>query len=135
MPLARLLMSRGLFEALLDEVRRAAPEEGCGLIATSGERAMKLFPGRNVDRSPTRYTMDPYDVLHGLLEIEAAGWRLGAIYHSHPDGPAWPSPTDLREAQYPDALVLIVSLADATPDARAFDIAGGAIREVPLDVD
>ena len=59
-----------------------------------------------------------------LLEIESSRWALGAIYHSHPSGPARPSPTDLAEAYYPDALAVIVSLAGAIPRTGAFALDG-----------
>ena len=35
-----------------------------------------------------------------------------AIFHSHVASPPNPSPTDRREAHYPDAVYLIVSLMD-----------------------
>ena len=132
-PLERLHLGRELYEAMIADLTRVAPLEGCGLIATEGDRAVKLYPGENIERSRVRYTMDPRAVLLALLEIEAAGWRLGAIYHSHPAGPARPSPTDLREARIPDALAVIVSLADpGAPLATAFALDTGEPREVPL---
>ena len=98
----------------------AAPLEGVGLLAVVDEgdatRAVRFYPGTNVDRSPTRYTMDPAEVLAAFRDIDANGWRLGAIVHSHPATPPLPSPTDLREAFYPEALLVIVGLAGhATP--------------------
>ncbi len=134
-PPGRLLMARGLYDAMIAALREAYPREGCGLIATEGERARRLFPGTNIDPSAIRYTMDPREVLAALLEIEARGWRLGAIYHSHPDGPARPSATDRREAFYPGALTVIVSLAGPAPEAAAFALGGGDVREVPLIID
>ena len=132
-PLERLRIGRELYEAMVADLARVAPLEGCGLIATEGDRAVKLYPGENIEHSRVRYTMDPRAVLLALLEIEAAGWRLGAIYHSHPAGPARPSPTDLREARIPDALAVIVSLADPdAPRATAFALDTGEPREVPL---
>lgn len=83
-------------------------------------RAMKFYPGRNVDASPSRFTMDPVEVLHALREIDEHGWWLGAIVHSHPHGPGRPSATDLREARYPDALTVIVSLAEQPARLRAW---------------
>ncbi|HWV23920.1 MAG TPA: Mov34/MPN/PAD-1 family protein, partial [Thermomicrobiales bacterium] len=45
-------------------------------------------------------------------QMRDGGYLLGAIVHSHLHGPATPSATDLREAHYPDALLLIASFAD-----------------------
>jgi [CysO sulfur-carrier protein]-S-L-cysteine hydrolase len=135
-PLQRLRMGRELYEAMVAELARVAPLEGCGLIATEDDRAVKLYPGENIERSRVRYTMDPRAVLLALLEIEAAGWRLGAIYHSHPEGPARPSATDLQEARVPDALAVIISLAGpGAPVAAAFALDEDQPREVPLVID
>ena len=61
-----------------------------------------------------------------------AYWQAPAVPQPRSSsGPAWPSPTDLAEAYYPDALAVIVSLAGATPQA-AFALDGAEAREVPL---
>lgn len=124
-----------------------APLEAVGLLAIEDgaagtpARAVHFFAGTNIDASPTRYTMDPAEVVAALQQIEANGWRLGAIVHSHPATPAAPSETDLREAHYPDSLLLIVSLAQESPVLRAWRIvpavgdAPGSPTEVPLVID
>jgi proteasome lid subunit RPN8/RPN11 len=66
--------------------------------------------------------MDPKEVVAALKDIEAHGWRLGAIVHSHPMTAARPSITDLRQAYYPGALLVIVSLKEAAPDLRAWHV-------------
>ena len=64
-----------------------------------------------------------------------------AIVHSHVDSPARPSPTDLRESHYPDALYLLVSLSaseaapDGSPGVRAWRIVDGGVHEVALTID
>ena len=53
-----------------------------------------------------------------------------AIYHSHTASEAYPSPTDVRLAFWPEAYYLLVSLADAaSPVVRAFRILDGAVKE------
>jgi proteasome lid subunit RPN8/RPN11 len=109
------------------------PLEACGLIAGRGEEALAFHPTRNALRSPVRYDVDPRDLLATTLAIEAAGLELWGIFHSHPATEAYPSPTDVRLAHYPDAHYLICSLR--RPDApvlRAFRISGGAIREIAI---
>ena len=130
---------------IVAHVRAAAPLEGVGLLAVAAEgpddRATRFYPGTNVDASPTRYTMEPAEVLAAFRDIEANGWRLGAIVHSHPGTPPLPSATDLREAHYPDALLLIVGLAGGAPSMRAWRLILGtgdapvATVEVPVVVD
>ena len=83
--------------------------------------AHRFYPGRNMDASPTRYTMDPVDVLSALHDMERRRMRLLAIVHSHPDTPPVPSASDLAEAKVPDVLSLIVRLTPSV-DLRAWHI-------------
>ena len=109
------------------------PLEACGLIAGRGEEALQFHPTRNALRSPVRYDVDPRDLLAATLAIEGAGLELWGIFHSHPATEAYPSPTDVRLAHYPDAHYLICSLRrPEAPVLRAFRISGGAIREISI---
>jgi proteasome lid subunit RPN8/RPN11 len=128
-----LLLPAELHQRLLAHLRSTLPQEGCGLIACDANGAVELFPGTNTDASETRYNMDLAEVVTAFNEIDRHDWRLGAIYHSHPQTPAWPSATDLSYAFYPDALMVIVSFAVDPPDLRAFRI-DEEITEVPVVV-
>lgn len=120
-------------------LRSSLPEEGCGLLATStgtggGRRVRRFYPGDNIDRSPTRYTMDPRQVIAAIEDMDANGWSLGAIVHSHPRTEASPSPTDLREAYDAEAWLLIVSFAAIEPEVRPWSIAPGSPVEIDLKI-
>jgi len=116
------------YDAILAHLRAWLPAEGCGLLATTfnldgdAERVERFYAGSNLHRSPTSFEMDPVEVVAALKDIEARGWRLGAIVHSHPITAAKPSATDLRQAFYPGALMVIVSFMDAQPDLRAWRV-------------
>lgn len=140
-----LAISPALHEHILRHLLDAVPNEGVGLLAvdrrldTDGTAtARRFFPGTNIDASPTRYTMDPTEVLNAIRVIEREGWRLGAIVHSHPTSPATPSVTDFREAYYPHALLLIVTLATHPAEMRAWRIerehGGTASRGVQIPI-
>jgi proteasome lid subunit RPN8/RPN11 len=136
-----LTISTGLRDSIVEYLRRCLPHEGVGVLATSGIgsslTAVHFYPGRNMDRSPRRYTMDADDVLAALANMEREKTRLGVIVHSHPTTPPVPSETDLVEANYPGALSLIVGFAPVV-ELRAwrlvYDSHGVAVRfeEVPL---
>ena len=56
-----------------------------------------------------------------MRAIEEAGEELVAIYHSHTKSAAYPSQTDVNLAGWPDAVYLIVSLAEPdAPDVKGF---------------
>ncbi len=132
-----LVLSQDLFDQIIRHLRDSLPFEGCGLLAIPTEDhehriGAAFFPGTNVDRSTTRYTMDPAEVLAAFKAMRRDGLMLGAIVHSHPGSPATPSETDLAEAYYPDALLLIVSFAASEPDVRVWKLQSGIMREVTL---
>lgn len=120
-----------LYQLMLDQLQSDAPNEGCGLIAVDGVDAVKLYPGTNIERSTTRYQMDPAEVASALSDMREHGWQLGAIYHSHPATEARPSETDIRLAYYPDSLMIIASLASDPPVVKAFQLDDPPV-EVPL---
>lgn len=119
-----LRLPPSLREDILIHMIREAPNEGVGLLAIDRRApiadAVAFFPGENIDASPSRYTMHPRDVVAALDTIAERGWELGAIVHSHMKGPATPSHTDVSEAQYTDAVMVIVSLANLPPDMRGW---------------
>lgn len=124
----RLVLPAALRARVIAHLQDAAPAEGVGLLAMSPpvDRtivATAFYPGTNIDRSATRYTMDPAEVLAALRDMAARDWTLGAIVHSHVRSPATPSVTDLREARYPEALMVIATLLETPPALRAWRVA------------
>ena len=119
-----LSLNGELVDAIVRHCVAALPNEGCGLLAGRRARASlvadRFYPGTNRLASPSRFAMDPAEVMAALTAIDRDGHRLAAVVHSHPTTEAVPSRTDLREAYYPEALLLIVSLAGETPRLRAW---------------
>jgi proteasome lid subunit RPN8/RPN11 len=135
-----LTISAAIADELLAHAASEAPNEACGILAGSlaDGRATAYHPARNADASPFVYTVHPDDLVRIVLGIEDAGQDLVAIFHSHAQTPAVPSPTDRRQAMYPDAFYLLASLLD--PDVlpmqalRAWRIRDGEATEAPLRI-
>ena len=126
-----LIVNGVLLDEMLAHVAGLWPEEACGLVGGRDGRAVRLYPVENTRHSPVAFEMDPLQQIKAMLAMEAEGLELIAIYHSHPDGPARPSATDVANPYYPDAVQLIISLADrARPSVRAFTIIDGVVTEV-----
>jgi proteasome lid subunit RPN8/RPN11 len=126
---------RSIYEELLEHAREEAPNECCGLIGGVNGEARTVYRARNAEASPLRYNLDPQDQFRIMTEMEEKGEELSAIYHSHTASAAYPSQTDINLAAYPDALYLIVSLAEDEEPLRGFKIQNGGVSEVDLAVE
>lgn len=130
-----MVVARSLIDEIVAHARDELPNECCGIVAADDGTAVQVFRAVNAEASPVRYGLDPKDQFRIMKEIDDNGWSLGAIYHSHTRSPAYPSQTDVNLAFYPEALYLIVSLADpAEPEIKAFRIVEGKIEEAELSI-
>jgi proteasome lid subunit RPN8/RPN11 len=108
--MVELILPRAIYNEIVTHAREGAPEEVCGILSGKGNVATALYRARNV--APSRlidYTVDDQTLLR-QFEFEERGEAMVAIYHSHPESPAFPSATDARQAFYPDAVHIICSL-------------------------
>ncbi len=95
-----------------------------------------IYPIENILHSQTAYEMAPLPQVETMVAIEASGDELCAIYHSHPHSPAYPSPTDVAQAYYPEAVYLIVSLQTRQqPVIRGFMIVEGVVTETAVNIE
>jgi proteasome lid subunit RPN8/RPN11 len=130
-------MPVGLVEAIVRHARKADPNEACGLVigdrpAADGGQPLTFEALRNKAASPYRYEIHPEDLLRLTIETDDADQVFWAIVHSHVRSPAYPSPTDVGLAFYPDALYILVSLAEDEPALGAYRIVDGSIFPVEL---
>jgi proteasome lid subunit RPN8/RPN11 len=128
-------IARQLIDDLVAHAQAEAPNECCGMIAARDGEAVRVYRARNAAASPLRYELDPQDQLRIMHDIDEAGLDLGAIYHSHTRSAPYPSQTDVNLAFYPDSLYVIVGVAGAEPEVRAYRIpAADRIEEVELEM-
>jgi proteasome lid subunit RPN8/RPN11 len=128
-------IARQLIDDLVAHAQAEAPNECCGMIAARDGEAVRVYRARNAAASPLRYELDPQDQLRIMHDIDEAGLDLGAIYHSHTRSAPYPSQTDVNLAFYPDSLYVIVGVAGAEPEVRAYRIpAPDRIEEVELEM-
>jgi proteasome lid subunit RPN8/RPN11 len=142
-------MTLQLLQTMVDEMiahaRDDLPNECCGIIAGKDGVATRFYRTGNAEASPFRYNIDPRDLLRIEREMDAEGWQVLVIYHSHVASDAYPSPTDVRLSQwqgtdppvdlYPGAHYVLVSLKDrANPVVRSYQISKGVVTEEELSV-
>lgn len=128
---------RPLINQILQQAQRSEDREICGLVSAREGQPAHCYPVANAAPQPEhRFLMDPQQQIEAMRQMRAQGEELFAIYHSHPDAPALPSATDLREAAYPDALYIIISMAtEGTLEMRGFRLQNNKIEDVDFAVD
>ena len=121
----------------LDVIHRA-PEEACGLVAGDIRpdcyQARVVFPITNELHSPVRFRLAGLEHLEAFNQMDAQGQDLVGIYHSHPQGPDEPSPTDIAEAQYPESVYLIWSKTGGEWLCLGYRILDGQLHAVAIIV-
>jgi len=130
-----LTLAPGILDEIVEHAKTCYPAEGCGLIAGSAASTtgIRFIPMANVADNVAEFEMDPAELIKVLKELRNAGEQLLAIYHSHPNGPARLSKTDIQRAYYPEAAHLIVSLAERErPRVAGFRIMDGEVLEIEV---
>ena len=121
---------------MVAHAREDLPNECCGMVGGRDGEARTIHRARNARASPFSYDLDSKDLIRNYNEITDAGDELIAIYHSHTKSAPEPSQTDINLATYPDAVYLIVSLADSeNPETRGWWLRDGKVDEERLEFD
>lgn len=120
-----------LRDQIVEHCLRERPNEGCGLFAMNGDAVVRVYPTENEMASPASYTVPPQGHIDALLDAESEGWRIGGVFHSHPDGSGEPSVIDVNTALEPDWIHLVLGL-QAGLDLRAWSIVGHEVEEIPI---
>lgn len=92
-------------------------EEVCGFVVAGARGDLEVIPVRNVAGEGGQlpagglgkreaFVVDPAAHLALSRRIREEGGRIAAVFHSHVDGPAWLSPSDVAGAVDGDAPLL-----------------------------
>lgn len=130
----QLAIPEQIRDAIVAEAQAAHPRECCGILGGlhGGFLVTLHHQCLNVAESGNRYEMDLADLYDAISRIQERGDRLIAIYHSHPRSSAEPSEEDIELWNYPDAVMLICSVAGDEPVLRGWDLGAGDPAEVDL---
>jgi len=131
-------LPRRLVNRILHLAQNSPDSEVCGLIGARSGVPETCYPVRNIAaEANTRFRMDPSGQIEAMRNLREKGETLFAIFHSHPAAPAAPSPLDLAEASYPEALYIVISLNTKgvlEMCGYRLDQGGGAFNEVSLQL-
>ena len=124
---------KAIHDDTIAHAKEGFPLEVCGILGGTGESVSVMYRMTNTDASNEHFMMEPKEQFAVVKALRAGGEQMLAIYHSHPESPARPSPEDIRLALTPNVCHLIVSLSDRdNPVAKAFRISDGAVEPVEL---
>ncbi|MGA7271204.1 MAG: M67 family metallopeptidase [Acidimicrobiia bacterium] len=128
----RLQIPAEMAAAVTAHASFSLPTEACGLVAVDQEGRPRMFYAlTNEAPSPTSFTIAAAEQLGAVRHAERNRWDIGGVMHSHPSGPAVPSPTDARQPHDSNWFHLIVGF-DPVPHLRAWTITDGMIRELDI---
>jgi proteasome lid subunit RPN8/RPN11 len=127
---SNLSLSSEQMEEMKRHIEDCYPEEGCGILGGFTDRVVWVFPITNMLHSTTRFQMDPREQIDAFFKIEDAGGKLIGIFHSHPNGPEFPSESDVRENAFPEAVHVIWHHIDEEWNYQAYriDPVGGVVE-------
>jgi proteasome lid subunit RPN8/RPN11 len=126
-----LYISQNLLKSVVSHCRNAYPYEACGILAGKNNTVLSVYEMVNMEKSSISYFMDSMEQFQVMKRIRNDDMKMIAIYHSHPQSTAYPSPKDIRLAFYPEVAYVIVSLIEYDkPDIRTFRIDEGTVSEI-----
>jgi desampylase len=120
--------------AIERHARSAAPAECCGLLIARDGCIAEAVPAENEAADPLRrYQISPRDYLDAIKRCRGTDAIVIGAYHSHPQSPADPSPTDRAEA-FSDFLYLIAGPVTGPSELaiRAYRLRSGNFHPVGL---
>ncbi len=120
-------------EKMIRHALSELPNECCGVLTGTANRATQVFCMKSVPASPDAYFMDPEQQVEVFSRMHQRGENLVGIYHSHPEGPDIPSGSDLQFAFHPESAYIILSLKDRQrPAIKAFILENSQFKEIEI---
>jgi len=117
-------------QSMYQEAEKGYPLEVCGLLIGYFDQngwhieQVEAVPNLNQERASDRFELDPKVYQNIDHRLRGTEHEIIGVYHSHPDCPAKPSPTDLASA-WPCWAYIIVSVQNQ----KAVDIRCWEVRE------
>ncbi|WP_238701775.1 M67 family metallopeptidase [Mariprofundus erugo] len=124
----RLQIPDACLRQMRQEAERGYPHEICGLLTgtmnASGWLVCDVRPVANLnhERAADRFELDPAGYQAIDRELRGSGTEIIGVYHSHPDCPPRPSPTDLGSAWEGFAYPIISVYQGKSHDVRCWTI-------------
>jgi len=122
-----LNISRQTLDLIINHAENGLPHEVCGYLAEKDEKIAAHYELTNMDATSDHFSMKPEEQFAAVKDMRQMGFTLRAVYHSHPETPARPSPEDIKLAYDQEISYVIISLAKTDPDVKSFRIQNGEV--------
>jgi len=127
-----LLISESDLAVIRHHAETGYPNEICGVLvgtinADSNRHVSRVVECTNaaVSNARSRYEIAPVELFHIQRDCRGSNTEIIGFYHSHPDHPAKPSPTDLSDAHWFGCSYVITSVHQAKAhETKSFVLAG-----------
>lgn len=122
--------------AAMEAAARAAyPNEACGILLGEGARITHFLETANVHPTPeTHFEIDPQALIEAHKAEREGGPRIIGYFHSHPNGTAEPSATDLAMASSDGAVWAIHGKTEDGHGIRFFRLGEGSFAELSIAI-
>jgi len=126
---------------LQQEAEAGYPLEVCGLlIGKITQQAwlvdqVRAVANQNQERAADRFQLDPAAYQAIDRELRGTGSEIIGVYHSHPDCPAKPSPTDIENAWEGFAYPIISVCEGKGADIRCWSVNSDGSRFQPVTIE
>ena len=127
-------ITRRHYEKLIKQGYDNLPYETGGFLGGKDNTICAILPTFNKDWDETTDTfkIDGGDILRAHTFFEKHNLSFFGVYHTHPEGIAYPSPADINTGQ---KYHFIISYRDSQkPDFRVYQIINREPKELPLKV-
>ncbi|NOX97206.1 MAG: M67 family metallopeptidase [Nitrospirae bacterium] len=130
-------IKQSCFSEMVEHCQQEHPHEACGILAGKDDLVTKVYKMANTSETPEIcYSIDTKVLIKLNKEMRNSGLEMLGIYHSHGSSAPYPSVRDVKDAHYPEASYVIVSLTNCCkPEVAAFKIVEGKIEEEELILD
>jgi len=99
------------------------------MLGTRDGVVSDVIPSPNITASAKIYEIDPKVLLRTYRRADDEGLEVLGVFHSHTHSPAYPSPTDIRQAPDPGWHYVLISLATVPADVRSYSVVDGQVTE------
>jgi proteasome lid subunit RPN8/RPN11 len=125
------------WERMEASVSEVDPEEACGYLAGKivGDTAFiqAVIPIENIKHHQASFRMNPQEQINALYWMDENQMELLGFYHSHPDGPAYLSETDLKELHDPSLTLLFWKKPTGEWISRGYHFTNGIVMDVRIE--